>query len=184
MLLLLAALAQQVHVSIMLAGSSLGLAVATIGPPRRLARQLFGVSEALLAPLFFIWLGASLDLRELGQQPRHDRARCGSRRRRETHAAAALTGAPVSMSVLGAAQLGVPVAAATLGTQLQLPRPGEAAGSGRTPARRAAHRHRGNHRRAGVVVDSDYVAGIPRPVRHSRKRTTDPEPSTGIGQLE
>jgi Kef-type K+ transport system membrane component KefB len=128
MLLLLAALAQQVHVSIMLAGFSLGLAVAAIGPPRRLARQLFGVSEGLFAPLFFIWLGASLDLRELGQHPSMillgvvlAAAACS------VHAVTALTGAPIPVAVLGAAQLGVPVAAATLGAQLQLLRPGEAA---------------------------------------------------------
>lgn len=128
MLLLLAALAQQVHVSIMLAGFSLGLAVAAIGPPRRLARQLFGVSEGLFAPLFFIWLGASLDLRELGQYP--SMILLGvvlAAAAVAAHAAVALTGAPISMAVLGAAQLGVPVAAATLGTQLQLLRPGEAA---------------------------------------------------------
>ena len=128
MLLLLAALAQQVHVSIMLAGFSLGLAVAAIGPPRRLARQLFGVSEGLFAPLFFIWLGASLDPRELGQHPSMillgvvlAAAACS------VHAVTALTGAPIPVAVLGAAQLGVPVAAATLGAQLQLLRPGEAA---------------------------------------------------------
>ncbi len=128
LLLLLAALAQQVHVSIMLAGFSLGLAVAAIGPPRRLARQLFGVSEGLFAPLFFVWLGASLDLRELGQDP--SMILLGvvlAAAAVAAHAAAALTGTPISMAVLAAAQLGVPVAAATLGTQLQLLRPGEAA---------------------------------------------------------
>ena len=128
MLLLLAALAQQVHVSVMLAGFSLGLAVGAIGPPRRLARQLFAVSEGLFAPLFFIWLGASLDLRELGQHP--SMILLGvvlAAAAVAAHVAAALTGAPVSVAVLGAAQLGVPVAAATLGTQLDLLRPGEAA---------------------------------------------------------
>jgi Kef-type K+ transport system membrane component KefB len=57
------------HVSIMLAGFSLGLAVAAVGEPRRLARQLFAVTDGFFAPLFFVWLGASLDLRELGQHP-------------------------------------------------------------------------------------------------------------------
>ena len=128
MLLLLAALAQQVHVSVMLAGFSLGLAVGAIGPPRRLARQLFAVSEGLFAPLFFIWLGASLDLRELGQHPAMILLGVVlAAAAVAAHVAAALTGAPVSVAVLGAAQLGVPVAAATLGTQLDLLRPGEAA---------------------------------------------------------
>ena len=124
----LAALAVATHVSIMLAGFSLGLAVAAIGPPRRLARQLFAVSEGLFAPLFFVWLGASLDLRELGQHP--SMILLGvvlAAAAVVAHAAAALTGMPISMAVLAAAQMGVPVAAATLGTQLQLLRPGEAA---------------------------------------------------------
>ena len=43
------------HVSIMLAGFSFGLAVAGVGEPRRLARQLFAVTEGFLGPLFFVW---------------------------------------------------------------------------------------------------------------------------------
>jgi Kef-type K+ transport system membrane component KefB len=65
----LAALATRMHVSIMLAGFSFGLAVAGVGEPRRLAHQLFAVTEGFLGPLFFVWLGASLDLRELGRHP-------------------------------------------------------------------------------------------------------------------
>jgi hypothetical protein len=42
------------------------------------------------------------------------------------HAAMRLTGQPVPVGALAAAQLGVPVAAATLGTELDLLRPGEA----------------------------------------------------------
>jgi Kef-type K+ transport system membrane component KefB len=71
----LAALATRMHVcvcvcvSIMLAGFSFGLAVAGVGEPRRLAQQLFAVTEGFLGPLFFVWLGAALDLRELGRHP-------------------------------------------------------------------------------------------------------------------
>ena len=57
------------HVSIMLAGFALGLVVAAIGEPRRLARQLFGITEGFFAPLFFVWLGASLQVRDLGGHP-------------------------------------------------------------------------------------------------------------------
>src|SRR5206468_2934329 len=62
----LAALATSTGTSIMLAGFSLGVAVAAVGEPRRLARQLFGIADGFLAPLFFVWLGASLDVRALG----------------------------------------------------------------------------------------------------------------------
>ncbi len=65
----LCALATSTHVSIMLAGFSFGIAVAAVGEPRRLARQLFALTEGFLGPLFFVWVGATLDLRELGQHP-------------------------------------------------------------------------------------------------------------------
>ena len=84
------ALAISTHVSIMLAGFALGLVVAAIGEPRRLARQLFGVTEGFFAPLFFVWLGASLQVRELADHPRVHRARrrAGGRVRSLAHCAA------------------------------------------------------------------------------------------------
>ena len=127
-LLLLGALATQTHVSIMLAGFCLGLAVAAIGEPRRLARQLFGLSEGLFSPIFFVWLGASLDLRELGTHPAMIvlgvALGLGAIL---AHAANGFTKQPIPFAVLTAAQLGVPVAAATLGQQLGVLKPGEGA---------------------------------------------------------
>jgi Kef-type K+ transport system membrane component KefB len=125
-LLALAALAQQTHVSIMLAGFSFGLVVAAIGEPKRLARQLFGLTEGFLGPLFFVWLGASLDLRDLGSHPKFIglgvALGVGAI---VAHAAMRATGQPLGLAVLASAQLGVPVAAATLGTQLHVLRAGE-----------------------------------------------------------
>ena len=66
----LAALAVSTHVSIMLAGFALGLLIGAVGEPRRLARQLFGITEGFFSPLFFGWLGASLQVRELGAHPK------------------------------------------------------------------------------------------------------------------
>ena len=124
----LAAIAVRTHVSIMLAGFSFGLVVAAIGEPRRLAKQLFALTEGFLGPLFFLWLGASLDLRQLADHPSAIvlglLLGAGAV---AVHAAARLTGQPLPLGVLASAQLGVPVAAATLGTQLHLLRPGEAA---------------------------------------------------------
>lgn len=124
----LAALAVSTRVSIMLAGFALGLAVAAVGAPRRLARQLFGVTEGFLGPLFFLWLGASLGLRDLGGHPSFILLGlllgCGAI---AVHAAMRVSGQPVALGMLAAAQLGVPVAAATLGTQLHELKPGEAA---------------------------------------------------------
>jgi Kef-type K+ transport system membrane component KefB len=112
----------------MLAGFSFGIALAAVGEPRRLARQLFAITEGFLGPLFFVWLGASLDLRALGSHPSYILLGVAlGAGAVVTHLAVRVTGQPVTTGVLAAAQLGVPVAAATLGTQLHLLRPGEPA---------------------------------------------------------
>jgi Kef-type K+ transport system membrane component KefB len=123
----LAALAVATHVSIMLAGFTFGIAVAAVGEPRRLARQLFALTEGFFGPLFFVWLGASLDLRDLGHHPSYIGlgALLGVGAV-VAHLVLRLTGQPALVGALAAAQLGVPVGAATLGTQLHLLRPGEA----------------------------------------------------------
>jgi Kef-type K+ transport system membrane component KefB len=122
----IAALAVSSHVSIMLAGFTFGLAVAAIGEPRRLAKQLFALAEGFLAPLFFVWLGASLNLRELGSHPKLIGLGIvlgiGAA---VAHGITVFTGQPGSLALLASAQLGVPVAAATVGTQLHALRPGE-----------------------------------------------------------
>nr|WP_202888595.1 cation:proton antiporter [Kribbella solani] len=122
----LAGLATATHVSIMLAGFVLGLAVAAVGEPRRLARQLFALTEGFLGPVFFVWLGASLDLRELGTKP----AFIGLGAALGvgaviSHLSGKLTRQPLSIGALASAQLGVPVAAATVGTTLHVLQPGE-----------------------------------------------------------
>ncbi len=122
----LCALAVTTHVSIMLAGFALGLVISAIGEPRRLARQLFGVTEGFFAPLFFVWLGASLQVRELGEHPWLILLGMGlGVGAIVAHSAGRLLGQPLTLAVLSAAQLGVPVAAATLGTEQHLLAPGE-----------------------------------------------------------
>jgi Kef-type K+ transport system membrane component KefB len=122
----LAALATVTHVSVMLAGFGYGLAVAAVGEPRRLARQLFAVTEGFLGPLFFVWLGASLDIRALGVSYTALGLLLGLGAVL-VHVAMRASGQPVAVGGLAAAQLGVPVAAATVGTQLHVLAPGEAA---------------------------------------------------------
>jgi Kef-type K+ transport system membrane component KefB len=122
----LAAVATQTHVSIMLAGFTFGIAIAGIGEPRRLARQLFAITEGFFGPLFFVWLGASLDLRQLGSHPSFIAlgvvlGLAGVL----AHALMRVTHQPIALGALASAQLGVPVAAATLGSQLHLLKPGE-----------------------------------------------------------
>ena len=122
----LCALAVTTHVSIMLAGFALGLALSAIGEPRRLARQLFGITEGFFGPLFFVWLGASLQVRDLGEHPALILLGLGlGVGAMLAHAVGRMFGQPLTLAVLSAAQLGVPVAAATLGTEQHLLAPGE-----------------------------------------------------------
>jgi len=126
MLFTLSALATSTHVSVMLAGFALGLVVSGIGEPKRLARQLLGVSEGFFAPLFFVWLGASLQVRELGERPEFIGLGVGLGVGAVlAHCAGRILGQPLPLGALAAAQLGVPVAAATLGTESNLLGPGE-----------------------------------------------------------
>jgi Kef-type K+ transport system membrane component KefB len=122
----LAGLAVNVHVSVMLAGFAFGLVLAAIGTPRRLASQLFAVTEGFLGPIFFIWLGASIDLRALASHPRLVVLALGlALATTAIHALARLLGQPLPLAVLATAQLGVPVAAVALGTHNGLLQPGE-----------------------------------------------------------
>ncbi|MEC3914252.1 cation:proton antiporter [Nocardia sp. CDC160] len=128
LLFALGALATRSHVSIMLAGFALGLAVAAIGEPRRVAKQLFALSDGFLAPMFFVWLGARLNLREFGDHPylillglMLGLAAVLA------HALMRLQGQPIPLGAIASAQIGVPVAAVTVGTQLHVLKPGEPA---------------------------------------------------------
>jgi Kef-type K+ transport system membrane component KefB len=122
----LCALAVATHVSIMLAGFALGLVISAIGEPRRLARQLFGITEGFFGPLFFVWLGASLQVRDLGEHPALILLGLSLGAGAVlAHGVGRVFGQPLMLAVLSAAQLGVPVAAATLGTAQHLLAPGE-----------------------------------------------------------
>lgn len=126
LLFALAAVAGFTHVSIMLAGFALGLVVGAIGEPRRLARQLFGITEGFFGPVFFVWLGASINLAHLAAHPAMILLGvCLGLAGIVAHLAARATGLPLLLAVMSAGQLGVPVAAAALGVQLHLLAPGE-----------------------------------------------------------
>ncbi|MGV9412274.1 cation:proton antiporter [Nocardia sp. NPDC003693] len=123
----LCALATRTHVSIMLAGFAFGLAVSAIGEPRRVARQLFAIGDGFLTPLFFVWLGARLNLREFGEQPELIGLGLAlGAAALLTHVLMRLSGQPIGYGVMAAAQIGVPVAAVTVGTELGVLAPGEA----------------------------------------------------------
>ena len=93
------------------------------GEPKRLARQLFGVTEGFFGPLFFVWLGHHCRCVSCRPPGAHHQHRPGWCRRCALHRPAHRSA--ICVGGLAAAQLGVPVAAATLGTEENLLRPGE-----------------------------------------------------------
>ncbi|TDT85761.1 transporter (CPA2 family) [Arthrobacter sp. AG258] len=124
----LAGLAVLNNVSIMLAGFAFGLVVAAVGEPRRLAHQLFAVSDGFLGPVFFVCLGASLNLSELAAHPGMILlGLCLGGGSLLIHVVLRLLGVPAILGVLSAAQLGIPVAAASIGTRTGVLLPGEGA---------------------------------------------------------
>ncbi|MBC2681508.1 cation:proton antiporter [Corynebacterium sp. 4HC-13] len=125
-ILLLGALAQTTGVSVMLAGFAAGLAVGAVGEPKRLAKQMFTLSEGLFAPIFFVWFGASLNLRQLVEHPHMIilGITLGAAAFL-AHIVPVLTGQPLTIALMTAVEMGVPVAAATTGNQLGVLHPGE-----------------------------------------------------------
>ena len=124
----LGAIAVGTHVSVMLAGFACGIAVAAAGEPKRLARQLFAINDGFLGPIFFAWLGASLELRPLGAHP--ELILLGIALGLGAilaHLVTRLFRQPASLGLMSAAQLGVPVAAATVGAQSGILTAGEPA---------------------------------------------------------
>ncbi|MBS1896262.1 MULTISPECIES: cation:proton antiporter [unclassified Microbacterium] len=124
----LAGIAQFTHVSVMMAGFTLGLVLAAVGQPRRLARQLFGMTEGFFGPLFFVWLGASIDLRHLAAHPQMILLGLALGAAAVlAHLIARAAGLPWPQTVASAGQLGVPVAAVALGVETSTLLPGEGA---------------------------------------------------------
>jgi Kef-type K+ transport system membrane component KefB len=68
-LFLLAWIAQKGGTSILVAGFGAGVMVALIGGPKRLSTQMRGVAEGFFIPLYFVVLGAQLDLGGLIAHP-------------------------------------------------------------------------------------------------------------------
>ncbi|HEX4057641.1 MAG TPA: cation:proton antiporter [Galbitalea sp.] len=128
LLFALAAVATDSHISIMLAGFALGLVLAGVAEPRRLASQLFALTDGFLGPLFFVWLGASLSIGALFAHPQFVllgvALGVGAIL---AHLAMRIFRQPVPLALMSASQLGVPIAAATIGQQTNILVPGESA---------------------------------------------------------
>jgi Kef-type K+ transport system membrane component KefB len=113
----LSALAQHFGTSLLVPGFAVGVAVASFGGPKRLTQQLIGIGEGFFVPLFFVLLGARIDVRQLVNSPSALLLAIlllvGAL---VLHVAMALTlRLPVWSGLLATAQMGVPAAVASLG---------------------------------------------------------------------
>jgi Kef-type K+ transport system membrane component KefB len=116
-LFLLAWIAQKGGASILIAGFGAGLMVALIGGPKRLSTQMRGVAEGFFIPLYFVVLGARMDLPGLVEQPSM-LALAGALAALNVVIrvlAGALMRRPLAGALAATAQLGVPAAVASLG---------------------------------------------------------------------
>jgi len=111
--------AQQTGTSILIAGFSAGLVVAALGGPKRLSRQVLGVAAGLFVPLFFVVLGARLDIGALFARPSllGLTAVLLALNVAGHLVAAAATRQPAASALAASAQLGVPAAVVALGLQ-------------------------------------------------------------------
>ena len=115
----LAWIAQARGTSVLLGGFAMGLVVAAIGGPKRLSAQVRGIAEGFFVPLFFVVLGARLDVRALADQP-DLLVVTGSLIALNIviHAVAAMaTRQPPPAGLIATAQLGVPAAVVQIGLQ-------------------------------------------------------------------
>jgi Kef-type K+ transport system membrane component KefB len=116
-LFFLAWIAQKSGTSVLIAGFGAGVVVALLGGPKRLSTQVRGIADGFFVPLFFVILGARLDLSGLIDSPSL-LALAGLLVLLNVaiHLAAVVaTGRAPSTGLAASAQLGVPAAVASIG---------------------------------------------------------------------
>jgi Kef-type K+ transport system membrane component KefB len=116
-LFLLAWIAQQGGTSVLVAGFGAGVTVAIVGGPHRLSTQMRGIADGFFIPLYFVVLGAQLDIGGLlGHPAMLGLAGVLTALNVIIHLlAAALRREPIAGALAASAQLGVPAAIASLG---------------------------------------------------------------------
>lgn len=116
-LFFLAWIAERTGASLLVAGFGAGLMIAAIGGPKRLSTEVVGVAGGFFVPLFFVVLGARIDLRGVVEHPSLlALALALATATTVVHVLAArLTRQPVASGLLASAQLGVPSAIVALG---------------------------------------------------------------------
>jgi Kef-type K+ transport system membrane component KefB len=116
-LFLLAWLAQKSGTSVLIAGFAAGVMVAVVGGPKRLSTQVRGVADGFFVPLYFVVLGARLDIAGLFGNPELLAlvAALAALNAAIHLIAAAVLHHPAAGALAATAQLGVPAAVASLG---------------------------------------------------------------------
>ena len=111
--------AEQSGTSVLVAGFGAGLLVAALGGPKRLFTEVRGLADGFFVPLFFVLLGARLELGALVEDPSLLRLSLALVLLNvAAHLVAGrLTGQGAASSFLATAQLGVPAAVVALGLQ-------------------------------------------------------------------
>jgi Kef-type K+ transport system membrane component KefB len=125
----LAWLTQRSGASLLIAGFGSGLMVASIGGPKRLTNEVLGIAGGFFVPLFFVVLGARLDLRGLFSDAELVAfAAALLALNALVHVLAArLSRLPGNAGLVASAQLGVPSAIVALGLPLGALTPPQAA---------------------------------------------------------
>ncbi len=126
-LFVLAWLAVRSGTSVLIAGFAVGLVVALIGGPKRLSTQVTGIAAGFFIPLFFVVLGAKLDLRAVVHKPSIlELTALLTVANVAVHLlAAAVTRQKLPAALVATAQLGLPAGVVTLGLQHQVISPAQ-----------------------------------------------------------
>jgi Kef-type K+ transport system membrane component KefB len=125
----LAWLTERSGASLLIAGFGAGLMVAAIGGPERLSNEVLGIAGGFFIPLFFVVLGARLDLRGLFSDPALiELAAALAVLNVAVHLLAArIVRQPRAAGLVASAQLGVPAALVALGLPAHVLTPPQAA---------------------------------------------------------
>jgi Kef-type K+ transport system membrane component KefB len=125
----LAWLTERSGASLLIAGFGTGLMVASIGGPKRLSNEVLGIAGGFFIPLFFVVLGARLDLRGLFSDPALlELAAALAALNAVVHLLAArIVRQPAAAGLVASAQLGVPAALVALGLPEHVLTPPQAA---------------------------------------------------------
>jgi Kef-type K+ transport system membrane component KefB len=127
----LSAIAERTGASTLVAGFLAGMVIVRLREPGRVAVQLTGLANGFFVPIFFVLLGAELDLRALFSSPSRILLAIGlAAAAVVTHVVAARVAGRENYLATGlaaSAQLGMPAAAASLGLATKLLSPAEGA---------------------------------------------------------